>query len=357
MELPFGNLKVIELAGVLAGPSVGMFFAECGARVLKIENKLLGGDVTRSWKLATESKSTSVSAYFSAINYKKQYRFLDFTNPTEKEELINELKTADIVLVNFKQGDAAKFGLDYETLKGLNSKLIYGEISGFGEQSDRVAYDLILQAESGFMAMNGTSDSGPVKMPVALIDVLAGHQLKEGILIALLQRNETGKGCRVHVSLYDSAVSSLMNQASNWLMNGVNPARIGSKHPNIAPYGDLFYTADEHLITLAVGSDGQFSKLCQALHLEALIDQPAYATNQARVQNREQLAELLGEKIKQCRATELMNQLHALHVPAAQIKTLREVFMDKQAQALVREELIDDQLTRRVSSVAFRISE
>src|SRR5690606_24722143 len=159
-----------------------MFFAELGAKVVKVEHPL-HGDVTRSWKLPSEDENAEVSAYFSSVNYKKEYRKLDYTKAADRQEFLDLVASADILLTNFKVGDAEKFNLTTEVLQGVNPKLIHGRISGFGQDSDRVAYDLILQAESGFMSMNGTPESGPVKMPVALIDVLAAHQLKEGILV------------------------------------------------------------------------------------------------------------------------------------------------------------------------------
>lgn len=354
-HLPFQNLKVIELAGVLAGPSVGMFFAELGAHVLKIENKLTNGDVTRSWKQANEDNNTSVSAYFSAINYKKEYALIDFHNPTEFGFVIDQMKDADVVIVNFKKGDAEKFKLDFETLNQLNPSLIYGEISGFGEESDRVAYDLILQAETGFMDINGTEESGPVKMPVALIDVLAGHQLKEGILVALMDRIQSGKGCRVHVSLYDSAVASLANQASNWLMTGVLPVRRGSKHPNIAPYGEIFTTADKRQMTLAIGSDGQFKKLCAVLNLESIVSDERFANNQNRVKNRKTLEQILTEKIANFDAESLTSILNEKHVPAAVIRTVEEVFQNENAKKLIRTEKIEGFETKRVSGTVFKL--
>lgn len=352
---PFESLKVIELAGVLAGPSVGMFFAELGANVLKVENKKTGGDVTRSWKLPSENKSEGISAYFSSINFQKKYIHVDFNDKTELAHVLSEISTADIVIANFKKGDGEKFGLDYTSLKKINPRLIYGAISGFGEGSDRVAYDLILQAESGFMSMNGTESSGPVKMPVALIDVLAGHQLKEGILVALLERQKTNLGCKVHVSLLDSAIASLVNQASNWLMARHVPQPIGSKHPNIAPYGELFKTADNRLITLAVGSDGQFQKLCKTLDLDSISLHPDYNSNQMRIQNRAALEKILAEKIQKYAANDILEKLHALFIPAALIKSVKEVFDDAAAKLLVREEKIDGVNTKRVTGTVFQI--
>lgn len=349
------KLKVVELAGVLAGPSVGMFFAELGAEVLKVENKKNNGDVTRSWKLPSESKDNKVSAYFSSVNYKKRYLWADFNDAEDFQKVQNELSVADIVIANFKKGDAEKFKLDYKTLSAKNPKLIYGEISGFGEDSDRVAYDLILQAESGFMFMNGTPDSGPVKMPVALIDILAGHQLKEGILLALLERTQTQKGCRVHVSLFDSALASLANQASNYLMQNHIPQPIGSKHPNIAPYGEIFETADDVKITFAIGSDAQFAKLCEVLKVD-LINHSEFATNPDRVKNRVHLETLLKPEIKKFEAQKLIGELHKKHVPVAEIKSLDKVFQSSKAQLMLRSEIIDGIETIRVSGNAFKIS-
>ena len=356
MTTSLEKLTVVELASVLAGPSAGMFFAEMGATVIKIENKCAGGDVTRSWKLSSEDNDSPVSAYFSSVNWGKQHLFLDFNDPADLQQTIELICTADVVIVNFKKGDAEKFGLSFSQLQPLNHSLIYAEISGFGEHSDRVAYDLVLQAESGFMAMNGTENSGPVKMPVALIDLLAGHQLKEGILVALLQRNETGKGARVHVGLFDSAIASLANQASNWLMTGHLPARMGSMHPNIAPYGELFRTADGKEITLAIGSDRHFKKLCAELGLDDLAGNPDYSSNQARIKNRTKLAAILSEKISNHQSAELLGKLHAQWIPAAEIKDLQTVFRDPSASRLILEEDVNGVRTRRVKSVVFKIS-
>lgn len=352
---PLKELKIIEIASVLAGPSVGLFFAEMGAYVLKIENKKIGGDVTRSWKLPSEDKTSTVSAYFASVNWNKKYISLDFTSEVELNQAITHIKDADILIANFKHGDAEKFGLDYQKIKLINPKLIYGEISGFGENSDRVAYDLILQAESGFMSINGTAASGPVKMPVALIDLLAGHQLKEGILVALLQRLNDGRGRRVHVSLFDSAVASLANQASNWLMTNINPQRIGSKHPNIAPYGEIFQTKDEAQITLAIGSNKQFNSLCSILNLSQISTDAKFNSNQSRVIHRVELEKILAEKIVAMNHADLLNQLAENFVPAAKIKSISEVFTSEVNDRLVLHETIENTPTKRVKSVAFKI--
>ena len=192
-------------------------------------------------------------------------------------------------------------------------------------------------------------------MPVALIDLLAGHQLKEGLLVALLQRKNHGEGARVHVSLFDSAVASLANQASNWLMTKTDPERIGSKHPNIAPYGEIFQTKDNHLITLAIGSNKQFHALCSLLDLKELIDHKNFDTNQNRVINRQELARILANKIKLTNCFELLTQLVKNYVPAAKIKKVSEVFTEDVIKRLVLEEEIESSSTKRVKSIAFKI--
>lgn len=350
----FEDLIVVDCSTVLAGPSVGTFFAELGASVIKVENPAIP-DVTRSWKLASEDKNTSVSAYFSSVNYRKEYRKLDFKSSADLDELLELIQGADIFLSNFKKGDAEKFGLTDTFLHSINPQLIIGKISGFGTESDRVAYDLILQAETGFMSMNGTPESGPVKMPVALIDVLAAHQLKEGILTALFQRTKTNEGKTVSVSLYDAAICSLANQASNYLMEKHIPERIGSLHPNIAPYGEIFTTKDGKSITFAIGSNKHFELLCSYLGLPELISDERFANNVNRVANRTILGERIQEVISWHNADDVMEYMHAHFVPAGRIKDLEEVFHDAESQQLIRTEQIEDKETKRVTQIAFQL--
>ena len=350
---PLEGLTVVDASTVLAGPSVGTFLAELGASVTKFEHPKYG-DVTRSWKLKSESSESTVSAYFSSVNYLKDYKKLDLSSKVGLKLFLDEIRSADILVTNFKNGDAEKFGIDDDTLQGINPRLINAKINGYGEDSDRVAYDLILQAESGFMSMNGTPESGPVKMPVAFIDVLAAHHLKEGILLALYEREKTGKGKSLSTSLYDAAVCSLVNQATNYLMGGHIPERIGSLHPNIAPYGELFETVDNSIITFAIGSDTHFKKLCRVLELTNLEEDGRFKTNQDRVINRKELFRCINNKIKLLECEALLRELEELNVPAGKVKNLEEVFRDKEAQNLVRTEVIDGVETKRTTSVAFK---
>ncbi|RMI09268.1 MAG: CoA transferase [Calditrichaeota bacterium] len=349
------DLVVLELAGVLAGPAVGMFFAELGATVIKVENPETLGDVTRSWKLPSEKRDSDISAYFSAVNWGKRSIAVNARLPEGRGVLHDLVRRADLVIASYKPGDAEKLHMDYATLSSLNPRLIYGHITGFGEEDSRMAYDAILQAVTGFMYMNGSPDGPPTKMPVALIDVLAAHQLKEGLLLALLRRERTGEGSYVHVSLFDAGVASLANQAANYLVAGEIPRRMGSEHPNIAPYGSIFTTRDGKPVVLAVGTDSQFRSLCEVLGRPELAALPMYSTNPRRVQNREKLSRLLGERIELFDRESLLKQLHARGVPAAAVLDMREVFEQPAAQALLVEASHNqDKPLRGVRTAIFR---
>lgn len=346
MDKLFENLKIIDLSTVLAGPSVGTFFAELGAKVLKIESPG-AGDVTRSWKLPSEDPDENVSAYFSSVNYKKKYLTLNLNEPEDYSILMQHVADADLLISNFKKGDAKKLKIEDTTLRKINPKLIIGKISGFGAQSDRIAYDLILQAETGFMSINGEANQGPLKMPVALIDVLAAHHLKEGILLALLSKEAR----TINVSLYDAAVSSLMNQASNYLMTHEKPKRQGNLHPNIAPYGEVFLTKDGHNITFAIGSDKHFQSLCALLESKKLMQSEAYKTNQLRVKNRIVLSEELSTPISEIYMERLLADCQKNGIPCAEIKSIDQVLKSDVSKDLIREEIILGKKTKRITSI------
>jgi crotonobetainyl-CoA:carnitine CoA-transferase CaiB-like acyl-CoA transferase len=347
----FADLEVFDLSTVLAGPSVASFFAELGAKVTKIEHPI-HGDVTRTWRIPGEKQE--VTSYFSSINFRKEYITKDFTLSSDYSWLLEQLPTVDVLIMNFKSSDYLKFNLTKEKLHAINPRLIIGSISGFGDNSDRVAYDLILQAESGIMAMNGAPDGYPTKMPIAFIDVLAAHQLKEALLLALLKREKTNLGSWVSVSLYDAAVSSLVNQASAFLMNGIIPTRMGSLHPNIAPYGEIFRTKDKKLVTFAVGSDRQFQTLCKVLGCELISSNLDYSTNEDRVKNRIKLMEEMAPYILMYEAKELSDLALEHIIPLGIIKSLDEVFETLEAKALIREETQGITSTKRLTQLAFK---
>jgi crotonobetainyl-CoA:carnitine CoA-transferase CaiB-like acyl-CoA transferase len=353
----FKDLKVIELAGVLAGPSAGYFFAELGAKVIKVENPKTGGDVTRGWKVKSEDASNRHSAYFWSVNAFKEFISIDLESATGLQQLHELVKGADIVIANYKPADADKLKVDHRSLSGINPKLIYASLTGFGPDSRRTAYDLILQAESGFMSMNGEHNSQPLKMPVALIDLLAGHQLKEAILLGLLNRYKTGKGCHVGVSLFDSAIASLANQGTNWLIARHLPKATGSEHPNIAPYGEIFETRDRQLVTFAIGNNKQFGNLCRIIGYGSLATDTRYATNHQRVTNRSQLYTLLYDYIKKFTFNDLFKLCLDKDIPMGKIRNLKEVFELPEAKAMIKEFTHDGKKLSAVSGIAFQISE
>ena len=325
------DLLVIELAGVLAGPSVGMFLAELGARVIKVENPRTRGDVTRSWHLASEDSADDRPAYFCAVNWGKESLALDLTDPEDLALLQRMIGRADVLLGSFVPGQAPRLGLDPEELLHRHPRLIIGEVNGYGPDEARPAFDAIIQAEAGFTYLNGTP--GAVhKMPVALMDVLAAHQLKEALLLAYIERLHTGRGRRVQVSLLQSGLASLANQATNWLVGGVLPQPKGSDHPNIVPYGTIFTTAAGGRVVLAVGNDRQFAALCAVLG-EAVPTE--WASNAARVQHREAVQRWLSQRLASWPQDALLEALHARGVPAGAVNDMQQALAQPLAQPLL----------------------
>ena len=348
------NLKIIEISSVLAGPSVGMFFAELGAEVIKIENKLSGGDITRKWHQTIED-SNKQSAYFSSVNWGKKHVFLDFNNSNDYEKLITLIKTADIIITNFKHGDAQKFNLTFKECKNINSSIIYAQLGGFKSNPSRVAYDGIVQAETGFISINGESDRDGIKMPIALMDILAAHQLKEGILVALLKQKENSKAYCISTTLEETGYASLANQASNYLMTNLIPKKMGSLHPNIAPYGEKVITKDNVSFLLAIGTDTQFFKFSAYIGLsETLIKK--YNLNKKRVLHRFELIKHIQEKVIKISATNFFDNCMELNIPIGRIKSIENVFESSVAQNMILEENVDNQITKRVASIAFSIT-
>lgn len=340
----FQNIKVVELASVLAGPLVGSFFAELGAKVVKIEHPG-NGDITRSWKLKSENAETPISAYYAAANYGKINKGLHAV--TDYDAIVAEIADADIVISNFKGQHAQKFKLDANTLCERFPQLIYLELKGFASDEHRLAFDVVLQAECAFISMTGT-DEVFAKMPVAFIDLLAAHQLKEAALIALIQRMHSQKGAYWKTSLEEVALSSLANQASNYLMEGFVAGRIGTLHPNIAPYGDVLYAQNKVPFVLAVGNDQHFLKLLEILDLQTIF--PAWDHNQKRLQNRSQLMEILNEKAQHWPAQDLEKALLTHHIPAGRIKRVDEALNTPTAQKLILHQEIEGVATQRLKS-------
>lgn len=328
----FKDLLVIELASVLAGPSVGMFFAELGARVIKVENLSAGGDVTRSWHLPSESQHSDRPAYFCAANWGKESIAIDLKKAEGREIVYRLVQNADLVISSYIPGTAERLGVDAKTLRQHNPQLICAEINGYGATESRAAFDAIIQAEAGFTYLNGEKSKGMCKMPVALMDVLAGHQLKEAILVALIKRLKTGEGSTVRVSLIASALASLANQATNWLVAGHEPKPLGSEHPNIVPYGSVFYTADSLPIVIAVGNDRQFQALCNVLDIA---DDPRFEKNKDRLEHKPILLEILAEKLATWKREPLLKICLEQKIPLAAVNQVSEAMALPQAEELI----------------------
>jgi crotonobetainyl-CoA:carnitine CoA-transferase CaiB-like acyl-CoA transferase len=333
----FKNLTILDLSSVLAGPSVSQFFAELGADVIKVENIHTHGDVTRSWKLKAEDQNSDSSSYFISSNWGKKSIAIDLSVAEGIKVIYSLAKKADIFLHNFKKGDDTKFALDYQKMMSINPSLIYAGIIGFSEESERTGYDAIIQAESGFISMNGMDRNSVHKMPVAMIDILAAHQLKEAILVALINRGKE-KIAKITVSLFDSAISALANQASNFLNTGLIPEAIGSDHPNIVPYGSHFKCNDGVELIFAIGTNQQFRKLLKILDLDELIDDEKYNSNQNRVKNKVGLKKNLSEKIKTIQSDNLYEFCLKEKIPVGRINNLKDVFEKNNVSSVILSE-------------------
>jgi crotonobetainyl-CoA:carnitine CoA-transferase CaiB-like acyl-CoA transferase len=353
---PFSSLKVLDLSGILAGPLTASFFAELGAKVIKIENKLTKGDATRQWKLPTEDKSKPVSAYYHSANYGKEVLMLDLNVKEERELVSDLLKESDIVISNFQKETAQKFDLCPEGIFEKNKHLIVAQLNAFHFDDPRPGYDLVMQGETGWIGMNGTDDDHLAKIPVAIIDIFAAHQLKEAILIALWKKAMTGRGSIIHVSLYKSGITGLANQAANYLNLGHLPKPIGTLHPNIAPYGEIFTSLDEKKFILAVGSDAQFKKLWFTLNLhpEKIVN---FELNSDRVAMRSALQEILQHQFAIRSFEEIRDLLDKIQLPYCSILSMKEVFENDLAKKMVLSSGGEGEKMYSVSSIAFEIIE
>jgi crotonobetainyl-CoA:carnitine CoA-transferase CaiB-like acyl-CoA transferase len=333
MSGPLEGITVLDMSRVLAGPWAGQLLADLGARVIKVEHPERGDD-TRGWGppwLAEGDSLEQVAAYYLCANRGKQSLAVDIASE-EGQALVRRLaEGADILLENFKVGGLAKYGLDYASLQALNPRLIGCSITGFGQDgpyAHRAGYDFMIQAMGGLMSLGGEPDGMPMKTGVAITDVTTGLYATVGVLAALQERRRTGVGRHVDVALLDVQVATLANQALNALVSGENPERHGNAHPNIVPY-QAFACADGHLV-LTVGNDAQFARFARLLGHPEWAEDPAYATNAARVGNREVLVPLIQAILMTRCRDEWLAELEARGIPAGPINTLTEVFDDPQ---------------------------
>lgn len=337
-DAPLKGLKVVELARILAGPWIGQTLADLGAEVIKVEAP--EGDDTRRWgppfieRPLPDGGTETVAAYFHAANRGKTSVICDFTDPGQLAQLKALIDQADVVIENFKLGGLAKFGLDYESLAARNSGLVYASITGFGQNGPRAAqpgYDFLIQGMSGIMDLTGDPQGEPQKIGVAWIDIFTGLYGVIAVQAALAERARSGLGQRLDLSLLDSGVAVLANQATNYLLGGIEPRRLGNAHPNIVPY-QVFAAADGHLI-VACGNDRQFAALCRVLGLDGLAQLPDYATNRARVAHREALTAELGARIATWPRDTLLAALEGAGVPAGPINSVSQALAEPQIVA------------------------
>lgn len=345
--VPFNGLKVLELASVLAGPLAGSFFSELGAQVIKVENKLTNGEMTRGWKHPAEKINCELSDYYVAANAEKDVVFLDLSDDTDYQTLAKLVSEANIVISNFLPAVAKKLKCGYTDLLKLNERLIFVNLIAYDHHDDRPGFDLLMQAECGYLSMTG-SETNPAKMPVAMIDIIASHQIKEAVLIGLYeQASGKIKSAEYQVSLFKSGITGLINQGSSYINSGIIPKPMATLHPSIAPYGDLFSSADGIAFTLAVGTDRQFEKLCMALGLEI---KEEFRLNKNRVINRQHLVTYLSNTLSQLDFNTVMNLLNNNSIPFSKINSVNEALEMPLALEMIT--AVKDN-KKRVSDIAF----
>lgn len=333
MTAPLVGLKVVELARILAGPWAGQTLADLGAEVTKVESP--EGDDTRRWGPPfIEREGDCSAAYFHAANRGKKSVVCDFRTP-EGQELVRRLVAeADVLIENFKVGGLAKYGLDFETLRDVNPRLIYCSITGFGQDgpyAHRAGYDFIIQGMAGLMSVTGEAEGQPQKVGVAVTDIFTGIYAATAILAALHQRQSTGIGQHIDMALMDVAAATMANQSMNYLTTGIAPRKMGNAHPNLAPYA-VFDCADGWLI-LATGNDGQYQRLCGLLGLTDMAMSAEFLTNADRVRNRKALTARLTAATRRWTKGDLLAACERAGVPAGPINDLGEVFDDPQIVA------------------------
>ncbi len=334
------GIRVIDFSRILAGPWATQLLADLGAEIIKIERPGQGDD-TRSWGPpfleAPDGAPLSDAAYFSCTNRNKKSVAIDITAPRGQELVRTLVSQADVVVENFKVGGLAKYGLDYASLKSVKPDLIYCSITGFGQDGPRAqeaGYDLLIQGMGGLMSVTGKPDEtpggGPVKVGVALVDVITGLYASNAILAALRHRDASGQGQHIDLALLDTLVAALANQSQGYLVSGKVPPRLGNAHPSIAPY-EAFPTGDGHLI-LAIGNDSQFQRFCSVAGITQCAEDPKFKTNKARVQNRGELIPLLSDIFLKKNSETWSADLSAEGIPCGPINNLESVFADAQVQ-------------------------
>jgi crotonobetainyl-CoA:carnitine CoA-transferase CaiB-like acyl-CoA transferase len=348
----FNGLTVVELASVLAGPLVGSFFSELGAMVIKIESLSKGGDVTRSWIHPLENTNRSgPSDYYTAANAKKIIVSLDLDTTEGQDELRKYVSTSDIVISNFLPKVAQKLSCTFDHIKTMNESIIMVQLSSYGRYDNRPGFDLLMQAACGYIGMSGSHEA-KAKMPTAMIDILAAHQMKEAVLIALYKKATGYKGGQeIYVSLFNAGLTGLINQASSYLNSGIIAQPMGTLHPTIAPYGDIFYSEDGVAFMLAVGTDLQFERLGKTLIINDK-EMVYFCTNLVRVRERDRLVQMLKSKFEYLSWLSISQILTKESIPFSHIAMIDETCDSPQSQSMIR---MNEEGYRRISDIAFEI--
>jgi crotonobetainyl-CoA:carnitine CoA-transferase CaiB-like acyl-CoA transferase len=356
MSGPLQGFRVLDLSRILAGPWASQMLADLGAEVLKIERPGSGDD-TRGWgppyMADATGASTGEAAYFHSANRGKQSLSIDISHATGQELIRDLVKQCDVFIENFKVGGLKKYGLDYASLKLLNPKLVYCSITGFGQDgpyAQRAGYDFMIQAMGGMMSVTGEADGQPMKIGVALADVMTGLYAANAIQGALIHQLKRGVGQYIDMALLDVQVATLANQAMNYLATGDNPDRYGNAHPNIVPY-QAFQTADGFII-LAVGNDAQFARFCELAAKPELAADERYQKNSARVRHRDSLVPLVSEIMQSKSSSDWLEQLNQQGIPCGPINNLDEVFDDPQVRHRGLQLELEHPTAGRVASVA-----
>ena len=328
------GIKVVDLSRILAGPWASQMLADFGAQVIKVERPKKGDD-TRYWgppfiKEACDEQPPQ-AAYFHCVNRNKQSIAIDITHADGQQIICDLIKDADVLIENYKVGGLAKYGLDYISLSRLNPKLVYCSITGFGQTgpcANKACYDAMIQGEGGLMSITGEPEGKPMKVGVALVDIMTGLYACNAILAALMSRQQSQKGQYIDIALLDVQMATLANQGMNYLACGKNPTRLGNAHPNIVPY-QTFATSDGSII-LAVGNDSQFAKFCQVIGHPDIADSPLFATNAQRVVNRDELVPLISAVMATQPSHLWIEALEKVAVPCGPVNTLEQVFAHPQ---------------------------
>ncbi|CAM5765273.1 CoA transferase [Labrys miyagiensis] len=331
---PLRGIRVLELARILAGPWAGQLLADLGAEVIKVERPGQGDD-TRTWGppfIMGSGGENLGAAYFHSCNRGKRSIALNFETAEGADKVRDLVHEADVVLENFKVGGLKKYGLDHESLRAVNPRLITCSITGFGQDgpyASRAGYDFMIQGMGGIMDLTGDPKGEPQKIGVAFADIFTGVYAVVGVQAALRRRELTGEGGHVDMALFDVQLAVLANQAMNYLASGKSPTRMGNAHPNIVPY-QVFPAKDGHLI-IACGNDSQFVKLCAVLNIPDIARHPDYLTNKDRVRNRDALAVLIGGLTALRTRDDLLAALEGVGVPAGPINSVADALHDPQA--------------------------